>query len=148
MKAGPRTSRQAGVTLIELTVAVVVIAILVAIGIPSYRHHVLRVKSADAPRELLMLATRLQGCHKRTGSYARRDDVQNACVTLPYSIPDGAYRISGDIGTDTFLLTATPMGSQAADALCGAFTLDHLGQQGVTGTSSADPKGCWGVRQN
>jgi type IV pilus assembly protein PilE len=146
MKAGQQTSLQAGVTLIELAIAVAVIAILIAIGNSSYRNHVLRVKSADAPRELLMLAVRLQGCHKRTGSYARRDDVPNACVTLPYATPEGDYQISGDIGADTFRLRATPIGGQAADERCAAFTLDHLGQQGVTGTASAEPQGCWGGR--
>ena len=146
MKAGQQTSLQAGVTLIELAVAVVVIAILVVIGSASYRHHVLRVKSADAPRELLMLAVRLQGCHERTGSYAHRDDVPNACATLPYATPEGAYQISGDIGADTFVLRATPMGGQAADEECAEFTLDHLGRQGVTGRSAADPRSCWGGR--
>lgn len=129
-------------------VAIVVIAILIAIGIPGYRHHVLRVKSADAPRELLTVALRLQGCHKRTGSYVHMDDVPNACVLLPYEIAEGTYRISGDIGDDAFLLTATPIGSQEAESRCSAFTLDHLGQQNVTGTSSADPKSCWAGRQH
>jgi type IV pilus assembly protein PilE len=148
MKSGPATSRQAGVTLLEWVVAVLMIAILIAIGIPTYRHHVLRVKRSDAPRELLTLAHQLQRCHKRTGSYVRRDDGPDACATLPYAIPESDYRISGDIGADTFLLKATPTGRQTADEHCGAFTLDHLGQQGVTGTSAADPRGCWGGRGN
>jgi type IV pilus assembly protein PilE len=146
MKAGSRSWLQVGVTLTELAVAIAVIAIFIAIGIPTYRQHVLRVKSEDAARELLMVAQRLQGCQKRTGHYARLDDVPNACVTLPYDIPEGTYRISGDIVADAFLLTATPIGSQAVDAHCRAFTLDHLGQQGVTG--SATPKDCWAGRPN
>jgi type IV pilus assembly protein PilE len=146
MKAGLRSWPQVGVTLTELAVAVVVIAILIAVAIPRYRQHVLRVKREDAPRELLMVALRLQGCHKRTGSYARLDDVSNACVMLPYEIPEGTYRISGDIMTDAFLLTATPIGSQADDAECSAFTLDHRGRQGVTGRGAA--LSCWRDRQN
>jgi type IV pilus assembly protein PilE len=146
MKVGSRSWPQVGVTLTELAVAVVVIAILIAVAIPRYRQHVLRVKSEDAPRELLMVALRLQGCHKRTGSYARLDDVSNACVMLPYEIPEGTYRISGDIMADAFLLTAMPIGRQADDAQCSAFTLDHLGQQGVTGTGTA--LRCWEGRQS
>jgi type IV pilus assembly protein PilE len=146
MKAGSRSWPQVGVTLVELAVAVAVIAILIAIAIPAYQQHVQRVKSEDAPRELLMVALRLQGCHKRTGSYVRLDDASNACVLLPYEIPEGTYQISGDIMANAFLLTATPIGSQAHDAQCSAFTLDHLGQQGVTGSGTA--LRCWGGRQN
>jgi type IV pilus assembly protein PilE len=146
MRVGSRRTLQVGVTLTELLVAIVVIAILIALAIPAYRHHVLRVKSGDAPRELLMLAVRLQGCHKRTGSFARFDDVPNACVTLPYAIPEGTYRISGEITADAFLLTATPTGMQAGDTQCSGFTLDHLGAQGITGTGT--PADCWARRQN
>ncbi|MEO8309485.1 MAG: type IV pilin protein [Pseudomonadota bacterium] len=144
MTAGSRALLQDGVTLTELAVIGAVIAVLVAIGIPSYRHHVLRVKSVDAIRELRTLALRLEGCRSRTGSYTRLDDVPNACVRLPYAIPEGTYRISGDIVADAFLLTATPIGSQVADTHCSAFTLDHLHQQGITGTGTAP--GCWGDR--
>jgi type IV pilus assembly protein PilE len=146
MKAGPRTSLQAGVSLIELTVAVVVIAILVAVAIPAYRHHVLRLKSVDATRELRMLALRLAECHKRTGSFTRLDDTQSACIGLPYPIPEGTYSISGEIAADSFLLTASPLGSQEVDSRCAAFTLDHRGQQGVTGSGTTQD--CWGVRRN
>jgi type IV pilus assembly protein PilE len=148
MKTGPATSPQAGATLVEWVGAAVMVAILIAIGIPTYRHHVLRVKRSDAPRELLTLAHQLQRCHKRTGSYARREDGPGACATLPYAIPESDYRVSGDIGTDTFVLKATPTGTQASDEHCGEFTLDQTGQQGVTGTSAADPRECWGDRGN
>ena len=146
MTGSSRTSLQAGVTLIELVVAICLIAMLTAIGIPAYRHHAQRVNSGDAPRELLTLAQRLNACHKRTGNYTRLDDVPNACVTLPYAITEGTYRISGEVMSDSFLLRATPIRSQAADTRCKAFTLDHLGRQGITGTATAAE--CWGHRQN
>jgi type IV pilus assembly protein PilE len=145
MKAGSRSPLHVGVTLIELLVAVVVIGLVVAVSIPAYRHHVLRVKHGDATRELALVALRLQACHKRTGSYASLDDVPNACVALPYTVPEGTYRISGDIKTDEFLVTATPLESQTADTQCRAFTLDHQGRQGITGNGA--PVDCWG-RQN
>ena len=146
MTGRARTSLQAGVTLIELAAAICLIAMLIAIGIPAYRHHALRVNSGDAPRELLTVAQRLQACHKRTGNYTRLDDVPNTCVALPYPITEGTYRISGEVMSDSFLLRATPIGSQAADTRCKAFTFDHLGRQGITGTATAAD--CWGQRQN
>lgn len=141
MLAGPRKSLQCGLTLVELAVAVVVVVIVAAIAIPAYRHHVLQVKSVDATRELQALVLRLEACRRRTGSYAHMDDQKNACLVLPYSIRERTYRISGEISADAFLLTATPQGSQADDVRCGAFTVDHNGQQGVTGRSS--PRECW-----
>jgi type IV pilus assembly protein PilE len=146
MKAGTRTSLQSGVSLVELAVAVVVIAIIMAIAIPAWRHHVLRLKSVDATRELRMLALRLAECRNRTGRFTRLDDTQTACIGLPYAITEGTYSISGEISGDAFLLKAIPRGSQEADSRCAAFTLDHHGQQGVTGSGTVQD--CWGRRQN
>jgi type IV pilus assembly protein PilE len=123
-----------------------VIAVLIAIGIPGYQHHVLRAKRVDASRELLMLAQRLQECHDRTESFARMDDVPNACVVLPYTILEGTYRITGAVAADGFLLSAEPQGPQAADSHCGAFTIDHTGTPGITGTGTSSA--CWQGRQN
>lgn len=136
-----RSSSQRGVTLIELAVVVVLISALAAIAYPSYRRHVIRLERADARRELQMLAQRLQQCFTRTNSYLSVDRVPNACVTLPYRIPGGTYRITGEITATTYALTALPQGSQMKDAACAGLTLNQMGQHGVTGTGTAQD--CW-----
>ncbi len=145
----PGRLRQQGVTLMELMVVMVVVGILAAIAIPSYRQYVIRVTRSDAKRELLGLAQRLERCFTRTNSYARMDDVPNDCVTIPYTMPEGTYLISGNIADGTFLLTATPQAGQADDAVCGAFTIDQLGRQNITGTGGAAAAArCWSGRGN
>lgn len=145
MKHYRRWLHQRGVTLIELMIVIVIVAILSAVAIPSYRKHVMRVSRTDAKRELLMLAGRLERCFTRTNNYTRLDDVPNPCLTLPYTVPEGTYRITASNYTaNTFLLTATPQGKQANDNDCKAFTLDQLGVQSITGTGTA--QGCWGGR--
>jgi type IV pilus assembly protein PilE len=141
----PGSMRQRGVTLMELMVVMVVVGILAAIAIPSYRQYVIRATRTDAKTELLGLASRLERCFTRTFNYTRMDDVPNACVTVPYTMTEGTYTITGNIAAATFTLTATPQAGQADDALCGAFTINQLGQQGITGTGTA--VGCWGGRR-
>lgn len=140
--------RQRGITLIELLIVVVVVGILAAIAIPSYRQYVIRVTRTDATRELLSVAQRLERCFSRTNDYTRVDDVPTACVTLPYTNAEGTYRIENvaAMTATTYSIRAVPQGGQADDTLCGSFTLNQLGQQGVTGTSAGDPRGCWGGR--
>jgi type IV pilus assembly protein PilE len=145
MRAGARTSLQ-GVTLVELLVAVVVIAIFVAIGIPAYQQYGLRVRRSDATRELLSMAGRLERCFTRTGDYRRADDAPNPCLKLPFTTPDGTYTIAFATAptASEFELVATPQGEQAADARCANFSINQTGLQGVTGSST--PQVCWAGR--
>ena len=137
-------SRQQGFSLIELMVVVAIVAILVRIAIPAYRQYAMRVKRVDATRELMSVAGRLERCYTRTNNYTRLDDVPNVCVTLPYTNAEGTYVISGTITANAFSLTATPQAGQANDTKCAAFTINQLGQQGITGSGTA--QGCWGGR--
>lgn len=141
-----RRNHQRGVTLMELMVVMVVVSILAAIAIPSYRQYVIRITRTDATRELLSLAQRLERCFTRTSDYQRLDDVPTACLTLPQTVPGGTYVITGVINANNFVLTATPQAGQAADADCGNFTLNQLSQQGISGTGTV--QGCWSGRRN
>lgn len=145
MRNLPMRARQHGITLMELMVVLAIVGILSAIAIPAYRQHVVRVTRTDAKRDLMNIAQRLERCFTRSNDY--EDDGSGAdCVTLPQANPEGTYQVSGELTTRTFTLTATPLGGQASDAQCGAFTLNQLGQQGITGTGTAE--GCWSGRRN
>ncbi len=135
-----------GVTLLEFIVAMVVVGILVAVAIPSYRQYEIRVNRTDATRELLAMAQRLERCFIRTNDYQLLDNAPTPCLTLPQYTPDGTYAITGVINSSSFVLTATPQADQAVDADCAAFTLDQQSRRSVTGTGTA--QGCWGGRQN
>lgn len=126
----PMKSR--GFTLIELMIAVAVIAILAAIAIPSYQQHVEKTRRADAITSLTSTAQELERCFTRTNTYEN-------CVDASFSSPDGYYNIRVNAGSTSYDLTATATGVQEGDA-CSPFELDHRGNRG----SGESGEACWG----
>lgn len=140
--------RQAGVTLIELMIALAVIGILAAIAYPSYQDHVRRGNRAEAKGILLETAQFMERNYTTNGCYHRTDsNCANATVTttVPFnqSPKPGAgtarYNISFQaIASQSFTLQAVPTGTMTGDA-CGTLTLSNTGAQGAGG-AIAD---CW-----
>jgi type IV pilus assembly protein PilE len=136
--------RQRGVSLIELLVVMVVVAILSAIAIPSYRQYVIRSNRTNAKTLLTQTAQALERCYTNSTPYAYNSatcTVGVAAVILPVLSADGTYSVDGVRAPNTYTLTATPQGTQAEDTKCGNFVLTNTGQQTVSGTSTAPE--CW-----
>lgn len=122
-----------GFTLIELMIAVAVIAILAAIAIPAYQQHLDKTRRADAVTGLTSTAQALERCYTRTNTY-------QDCVANPET-PDGYYELSFETLTaSSYELKATPAGIQTRDD-CTEFTLDHRGNR----TAKPADAGCWGI---
>ena len=122
MKAG----RQKGVTLIELMVTVMIVAILAAIAMPAYQEYVRRGHRGAAMTEMMDIANRQQQFFLANRSYA------GSLATLNYSLPAAvATRYTAAIAADnaatppTFSITFTAIGAQASDGNLG------LDSQGV-----------------
>lgn len=123
---------QRGVTLLELLVALVIVAVLAAIAVPSYRSHVLRARRTDATAALL----RIQGAQEKFF-------VQNARYADELTAPPpdglglaavsdhGAYDLRIELGGDglSFVASAEPRPGrgQADDAHCRQLSIDHNG---------------------
>lgn len=137
---GPTSARQAGMTLVELLVVVVVIALLSSIAIPSYRAYTLRINRSEAKVELTSLAQRLERCYTRTNRY---DDASCTLTGMPMTLSSGRYVLDVVFGEDgqSYVLTATPQGPQARDTDCGELTLDQLGRRGRSGSKPLEQ--CW-----
>jgi type IV pilus assembly protein PilE len=128
---------QQGLTLLEVIVALLALGLMIAIAVPSWQQHRIRLHRVDARTELLSIAGRLIACHARLGAYNN-----DACtVALPVSTAAGTYRLSGEVTADSFRLTAQPLGEQEADRDCGSFLLDERAHRGVTGQLA--PVECW-----
>ena len=128
--------RMAGMTLIELMVVVVVIGVLAAFAIPSYRQYSIRAQRTDAKTALLQLATNQERFYLQNNSYT--NDL-NALGFPAAESENGLYTLNvGIANVNTFQATATLVGN--ADPECLSFTLNA---QGVR-TAAPDPNTeCW-----
>ena len=114
-----------GFTLIELMIAVAVVAILAAIAFPSYQDSVRKSRRGQAKADLIELTQLLERYHTVNNSYAG--------WTPPYakSPRDGDEQYGIDAGTpaaNTFTLTATPSATTGQDKdRCGTLTIDQAG---------------------
>ena len=132
-----------GFTLVELMVAVLVVGILAAIAIPSYRSYVLRATRAEAKQALLARASDLERCYTRNNTYMNAAatpcpvaaNLANPSVGIKYKVQ------AQKLAANTFVLQAVPVNGQQADN-CGTFTLDDKNSRGVSG-GTATAQECW-----
>jgi type IV pilus assembly protein PilE len=127
--------KMSGFTLIELMIAVVVIAILVAIAVPSYRSYLQRGNRAAAQSYLMNIAQLQQQYLMDARTYA----TTQLALTLTTPTNVSTYYTIQDpftVGTapNSFSVTATPIGAQATDS-CGTLSIDNLGNK--------TPVNCW-----
>lgn len=138
--AAMRRRYQAGFTLIELMIVVVIVGVLTAIAYPSYQQSVLRSSRADAQADMLELTQWLERRYTVNGVYP-----DPAAVPLPFATSprSGAARynlaLNVPAGGQTFVLTAIPAAAQAQDR-CGTLTMN---QQGVTTPATTPALTCW-----
>ncbi|WGS87942.1 type IV pilin protein [Methylomonas sp. UP202] len=138
-------SKQKGVTLIELMVAVGIVGILSAIAIPSYFEYVARGNRTDAKAILLENAQFLERNFTEVNTYS--NDSSGHELTIPFTTSPktgtALYNISATLSATTYLLTATPVsGSRMDGDKCGNLSLNQLGQKSVA-SASLDADTCW-----
>jgi type IV pilus assembly protein PilE len=136
--SGQRVRQDTGFTLIELLIAVAILAIIVAIAIPSYEQYVVETNRGEGKVAINNVAQGLERCYSRFSQY----DSGNCGVVLPFDSENDHYRVTGAITATTYTLTAAPLGAQATrDGECGSLTLTHAGVRGVTGSGTVED--CW-----
>jgi type IV pilus assembly protein PilE len=147
------SSKQRGLTLIELMIVVAVIAILAAIAIPAYDDSIRKARRGQAKADLVALAQHLERCFTVNNTYLAACSGVAANLNLagstwarsprPSALPSAApffYTISAQAGAtaSTYVLQAVPQGDQAAD-VCQTLTLSQAGVRGTTSTRTD----CW-----
>lgn len=124
---------QAGITLIELLIAVAVVAILAAVAYPAYTSHVQKVRRAEAQHVLMDVANRQQQHRLDTRAF-RTGTVADTGAVIPGSLT-GHYTFQyGAISSSAFTAEAVPTGSQTSDS-CGTLS--------ITDTGIKSPASCW-----
>jgi type IV pilus assembly protein PilE len=131
-------SHSKGFTLIEMLIALACVALLASFAWPSYQSLVLRSQRAQARAALLQAAHWFERAASANGSYPLTADVPASVLQV-----DGQrYKMTATSTAQSYTLSATPLGTQAADA-CGTLTLNHLGVRSVLGASQTAAQ-CWG----
>lgn len=117
-----RKTGSKGFSLIEVMIVIVIVALLVALAVPSYTHYVRKANRGEAQQLLLNWANNQELWRAANTTYADESD---------FAVPTHdryTFTVSGNTGT-TFLLTATPTGGQANDKEkgtdCNPLTLDQ-----------------------
>jgi type IV pilus assembly protein PilE len=150
---GRRFGNEAGFTLTELMVTVVIASILLAIAVPSYTTQIRKSRRTEARSALLDLASREERYLSLNNTYT--NTAGNLGYTaLPQTIGSGYYQISipnaptaAAVGVAAFFsATATPIAgtTQAKDSQCASFSVDSTGKQSSLDSSGNDSTStCW-----
>lgn len=129
--------RHHGFTLIEVIIAIVLIAILASVAVPAYQDYVRKGRRTDA-------MTALMNLHALQEKWRTNNPTYGTLANLGVSAtsPDGHYTIAISTATaSAFTATATVRsgGLQESDAACQVFTLTEAGPD----LSTAAKKKCW-----
>jgi len=86
--------RIGGFTLVELMITVVVLAIIVAIAVPSYQQQVRKSRRADARNAILDLAGREERFLSISNSYSQTPADMGYAAAFPLTVNNGYYRLT------------------------------------------------------
>ena len=135
-------NKERGFTLIELMIAVAIIAVLAGIAYPSYVNYVTNTRRAAAAACLTEMSQFMERYYTTNMSYvgaaaARQESSCEQELELFYD-----FDVVGDPTASAFSITATPKGIQEdRDTKCGTLGLNQVGAK--TETGSGTPADGW-----
>lgn len=128
-----------GFSILELVIAMAILAVLLTIAVPTYRQYVERAARAEAIRQILAAAD----CQERVRAESGYYDTTRCRVEPQNS--DYGFRIepAGDTSSTGFTIVAEPVHGE--ENRCGTLGLDHAGNRSISSDlgTLAD---CWGGR--
>jgi type IV pilus assembly protein PilE len=137
-----------GVTLIELLTVVVVIGILAAIAVPSYRAYLIRAQRSDASTALLRLQAAEEKFFLQNNAYTTKlpDAPTAGGLGLSDTSDRGFYALAVNLTATGYDATAIPVAGkgQADDTKCTTFKVNEIGKKTATNSGGADTTSdCW-----
>lgn len=143
-----------GITLIELMIVVVIVGILAAVAVPSYRNYMMRAQRSDATAALLRVAAAQEKFYLQNNTYTTNFgtgglNLTNTGATVTTLPSEHAYynvTIAAATPTTGYTATATaPSASpQYRDTSCRSFTVTETGaKDAFTSAPASNRDACW-----
>ena len=132
----PRSAEQ-GFTLIEIMIAVAIVAILASVGLPAYQDYVMRSRLIDATNSLSTMRARMEQHFQDNRTYLTSGAIAAPCLTTETA---GTFNVSctaANLTATTYTITAQGTGSTSSFT----YTIDQNGTQRTTASY-------WGVTSN
>jgi len=127
-----------GYTLVELSIVVLIIAILASIAMPVYQSSVIKARRLDATASLFELSVSLNQCYLRRSDFRLCFDQQQGMIKSQ----QGYYQLQfKSIDKDNYSLLALAVLQQALDSECGDFQIDANQTKLISGWGKVE--NCW-----
>lgn len=146
-----QTANRTGFTLIEILVALAIVAITATYAFASYRRHLLRSYRLEAVQSLLTAAAEQEKFHLAHGRYSTRldaavgDDLPG--LSVPSITPHRYYKMTIEVAdAGAFRLAAMPLvnGRLGDDSDCRRFSIDEIGRRQSRDSAGGDSTSrCW-----
>jgi type IV pilus assembly protein PilE len=146
-----RRRSDSGFTLLEALTVIVVVGVLTAVAIPTWRSHLLRARRGDATAALVGIQRAQDTFFGRQARYADATQLTTPepdGLGLAANSAQGFYRIEMTTSADGLSYTATARiaasAGQSDDTRCVALSVDHLGQRRAVDVEGNDrTPDCW-----
>ncbi len=143
-----QTQAAPGFTLIEVLIALAIVAITTTVAVASYRGHVVRSRRVEAVQALLAAAAEQEKFHLAHGYYGNRLDaaVGDELPGLPVAsrTPGGHYALTvATANASDYRVVATAT-SDRADPACRRLSIDESGRREAADSRGSDStRRCW-----
>ncbi len=143
--------QEAGFSLVELMVALVIVAILLSVALPGYRTYVQNGNRQAAHSFILTISESQQRFFTENKAFAEdltglgyataTIDIDSSGAVVATGSSSGIYRISFTGVTATaYSVQAVPLNGQTGDTGCATLTVSSDGSRSASGTHPAE---CW-----
>jgi type IV pilus assembly protein PilE len=130
-----------GFTIIEVLIAVAIIAILVAVALPSYQDYVLRGKITEATSTLTDLRLRAEKFYGDNRTYVGFNTATPGTKYFTYACDDGA---GGAVSQNLFRCTASGVASQGMSDFTYSIDQSNTRKSAFNGRQGwIDSNTCW-----
>lgn len=143
-----QTRSASGFTLIEVVVALAVVAITTSLAFSTYRRHVQRGHRVEAVQALLAGAAEQEKYHLAHGQYAGRLDAAVGAdppgIPVASATPRGRYRLRIESADAASYRLSAERVDASGDPSCSRLSIDESGRRQASDASDRDTTAsCW-----